>query len=84
MQPDRRLGHTSRYAQAVRSFTQSRWEDASWTFTMGARQGSFPGMPSGHTFNVVTVSNGHGVGAEPVVAPDKVIFYTGTKVTASF
>ena len=26
------------------------------------RQGSYPGMPAGHTFNVVMVSAGHGVG----------------------
>jgi alpha-D-xyloside xylohydrolase len=77
-------GASYRYEQGAHAITPIRWDDASRTLTIGAREGAFPGMPSGHTFNVVIVSKGHGVGGEPVAAPDRVILYTGTKVAASF
>jgi alpha-D-xyloside xylohydrolase len=54
------------------------------TLTIGARQGSYPGMNPGHTFNVVIVAAGHGAGAEPAQAPDKAIQYTGEKIEAKF
>jgi hypothetical protein len=41
-------------------------------------------MPAGHTFNVVMVSSGHGVGPDATVAPDKTIQYTGSKTEAKF
>jgi hypothetical protein len=37
-------------------------------------------MPSEHTFNVVIVSSGHGVGPDVTATPDKTFHYAGTKV----
>ncbi len=51
---------------------------------LGARQGSYPGMAAGHTFNVVMVSAGHGVGGDATASPDKTIQYTGASVEAKF
>jgi hypothetical protein len=39
-------------------------------------------MAAGHTFNVVVVAAGHGIGGEPTSTPDKTITYTGTKIAA--
>jgi alpha-D-xyloside xylohydrolase len=52
--------------------------------TIGAREGSYPGMAAGHTFNVVIVAAGHGAGAEPTQTPDKSIQFTGAKIEAKF
>ena len=71
-------------AVALRLLAPLHWDDAARTLTIGARQGSYPGMNPGHTFNVVIVAAGHGVGAEPTQAPDKAVQYTGEKITARF
>jgi hypothetical protein len=41
-------------------------------------------MAAGHTFNVVIVHAGRGVGVEPAQTPDKAIQYKGAKVEARF
>jgi alpha-D-xyloside xylohydrolase len=56
------------------------WNDATQTLTIGERQGSFPGMLSSHTFNVVWVSSGHGVGVASTPIPDVVVPYNGAAV----
>jgi alpha-D-xyloside xylohydrolase len=38
------------------------WDDGAKTLTIGARQGSFPGMLKDRTFRLVVVGSGHGVG----------------------
>jgi hypothetical protein len=48
------------------------------------RQGNYAGMPARHTFNVVIVGAGHGVGGDATAAPDKVIEYSGAEERASF
>jgi alpha-D-xyloside xylohydrolase len=60
------------------------WDDATRTLTIGARQGSYAGMAAGHTFNVVVVTQGHGVGVEPTQAPDKTILYSGVRTAVRF
>ena len=75
-------GDSYRYEQGAHSIIPLHWDDATRTLTIGARQGSYPGMAQGHTFNVVIVGVGHGVGVEPAQAPDKAIKYTGAKVEA--
>jgi alpha-D-xyloside xylohydrolase len=52
--------------------------------TIGARQGSYPGMAAGHTFNGVIVSAGNGVGGDATASPDKTIQYTGVTIEARF
>ena len=41
-------------------------------------------MPASHTFNVVIVKSGHGVGGDATEKPDKTISYSGTSVQAKF
>jgi hypothetical protein len=41
-------------------------------------------MTAGHTFNVVIVTGGHGVGGETTEVSDKAIQYKGAKIATSF
>ena len=59
------------------------WNDATQTLTIGARQGSFPGMLASRTFNIVWVSSGHGVGVSTTSASDAVVSYAGSAVQVS-
>jgi alpha-D-xyloside xylohydrolase len=59
------------------------WNDAKKTLTIGARQGSFPGMLQSRTFNVVFVTAGHGVGVGTTATADKTVTYTGTEIDVS-
>jgi len=54
------------------------WTDAKKTLHIGAIQGSFPGMLTSRTFNVVFVAQGQGIGSDPSATVDKVVTYTGT------
>ena len=75
-------GDSYRYEQGAHTAIPVHWDDASRTVTFGAREGSYKGMAAGHTFNVVVVAAGHGIGGEPTSTPDKTITYTGTKIAA--
>ena len=77
-------GDSYRYEQGAHATIPIHWDDAARTLTFGARQGSYPGMAAGHTFNVVIVTAGHGVGAEATAAPDKTVSYSGAKTAAKF
>ena len=57
------------------------WDEAKQTLTIGDRKGSFPGMLTKRTFQVVWVSPGHGIGEEATEKPDSEISYDGTAVT---
>ncbi|HEU5351452.1 MAG TPA: TIM-barrel domain-containing protein [Terracidiphilus sp.] len=56
------------------------WNDATHTLTLGARQGSFPGMLQSRTFRIVLVHADHGTGIGPTPTADKTIPYTGAQV----
>jgi alpha-D-xyloside xylohydrolase len=53
------------------------WSEAKHTLTIGARSGSFPGMPKSCTFNVVFVAEGHGVGIATTATVDQTVTYSG-------
>ena len=76
-------GDSYRYENGAHATMSIHWNDATRTLTMGDREGG-PGMPTGHTFNVVIVSSGHGVGRDATANPDKTINYSGTRVQAKF
>jgi len=59
------------------------WNEAAQRLTIGARQGSFPGMLASRTFRVVWVSPGHGVDVPTTASPDAVVTYTGSAVNVS-
>jgi alpha-D-xyloside xylohydrolase len=71
------------YQQGAHATIPIHWDNATRTLTLGAREGSFAGMPARHTFNVVMVSAGHGVGGDAAAA-DKTIEYSGAETRASF
>jgi alpha-D-xyloside xylohydrolase len=77
-------GDSYRYEHGAHAIIPIHWDEATRTVTFGARAGSYPGMAAGHTFNVVVVSNGHGVGGDVTATPDKVIQYSGARTEAKF
>jgi alpha-D-xyloside xylohydrolase len=72
-------GNGQGYKKGEHSTIPIHWDDSSRTLTIGARQGSFPGMAAKHTFDVVIVSPGHGVGGDPTAKPDQTIHYSGAE-----
>ena len=77
-------GDSYRYEQGARSIIPLHWDDAARTLIVGARVGSYAGMAAGHTFNVVIVSRGHGIGGKVTDRPDQTIQYAGAKIEAKF
>jgi alpha-D-xyloside xylohydrolase len=54
------------------------WNDATSTLTIGAREGTFPGMLASRTFQVVLVRAGKAVAFSFTMTPDKTVTYDGT------
>ncbi|HEV2323405.1 MAG TPA: TIM-barrel domain-containing protein, partial [Terracidiphilus sp.] len=75
-------GHA--YEHGAHSIIPIHWNDATRTLTIGARQGSYPGMKPDHTFDVVIVAAGHGVGGEVTANPDKTVHYNGSATEVKF
>ncbi len=59
------------------------WDESAQTLTIGARQGSFPGMLSNRTFRVVWVDAGQGAGIPSTTTADEIVNYTGAEVVVS-
>ena len=57
------------------------WDDAAKTLTLGAREGSFPGMLTEHAFHVVLVGKSHGVGIGDGKPAGKTVAYKGAKLS---
>jgi alpha-D-xyloside xylohydrolase len=73
-------GLTYGYEHGAFSRIALQWNDAAKTLTIGARQGSFPGMLVSRTFRVVVVSKDHARGYDAGAAADKTVTYTGAAV----
>jgi alpha-D-xyloside xylohydrolase len=71
------------YEQGSRATIRLDWDDAARKLTIGERQGKFPGMLEARTFRVVFVSDNHGVGIESTAQPDKIVEYSGKRVTVA-
>jgi alpha-D-xyloside xylohydrolase len=56
------------------------WNDANKQLNISERKGSFPGMLQQRVFNIVVVSDTHGIGVDEAKA-DKLIKYTGKAIT---
>ena len=69
------------YEKGVHATIPFHWDDAKRVLTIGARQGSFPGMLESRAFRVVFVGEGHGVGIDISAQPDKIVQYSGQAVT---
>lgn len=68
------------YQQGQHSLIPLRWDDSSSVLTIGARQGSYPGMIENRKFHVVLVATGHGIGFDVDNAPNAAIEYHGNEV----
>ena len=73
-----------RYEKGVHATIPMHWDDAAKKLTLGAREGSFPGMLAERSFRVVLVGKGHGVGASETAAAEATVSYTGTQAVTSF
>ena len=56
------------------------WHEADHTLEIGRRAGNFPGMLKERTFNIVWVSEDHGVAIASTEKPDAIVHYTGQSV----
>ncbi|HTW44071.1 MAG TPA: TIM-barrel domain-containing protein [Acidobacteriaceae bacterium] len=74
-------GDTYNYEKGERATIPIDWNDTLQTLTIGARSGSYPGMPASRTFNIIFVHPNHGVGATITPNPDRTVIYTGAAVT---
>ena len=57
------------------------WDESAGTLTIGARNGSYPGMLEKRTFRVVMVGPERGTGLSPPRKPDAAVTYRGEEVT---
>ena len=72
------------YEQGAHSVIPIHWDDANRRLIIGKREGSYPGMSTAHTFAVVIVAKGHGIGPDVTVTPDKAIHYESEKIEVKF
>jgi alpha-D-xyloside xylohydrolase len=56
------------------------WNNTTRTLTIGARQGSYPGMAPSRTFRLVVVGPNHGAGTAVTGTADQTVTYTGAAV----
>jgi alpha-D-xyloside xylohydrolase len=77
-------GLTYEYEQGASSRIPLSWNDASRTLTIGARNGSFPGMLAERTFEVVLVSKDKPVGFSFTPKADQTIRYRGEAMEVRF
>ncbi len=75
-------GDTYAYEHGAFATIPISWDEASSTLTIGARNGSYPGIPAGIKFRVLWVSPNHGAGPEITAQADREITYSGKEVQA--
>jgi alpha-D-xyloside xylohydrolase len=76
-------GDTYAYETGAHSLIPFTWNEQTKQLTIGARTGTYDGMPSNRTFNIVWVDASHGAGVDVAGAPDEVVAYSGAEVVVS-
>jgi len=76
-------GDTYAYESGESAQIPLNWNETTQQLTIGARKGTYAGMPMTRTFNIVWVAASHGAGADVTASPDKSITYDGTAVVVS-
>jgi alpha-D-xyloside xylohydrolase len=71
------------YEKGEHAVIPIRWDDHTGALTIGALEGSFPGIVEGRRFRVVLVADGHGVGAEVTGSANAEVRYEGKEVKAT-
>jgi len=77
-------GDSYDYQKGQHAVTAMRWNDSAGVLTIGARQGSYPGMVEKRAFRIFLVGGGHGIGGDVTDKADKEIPYDGSEVSVSF
>jgi len=77
-------GRTYGYERSEFSRIPLAWDDAAHTLTIGARAGTFPGMPVSRTFNVVLVSPQQATGYGGATVQGRAVRYKGQAVSTVF
>jgi hypothetical protein len=75
-------GDTYNYESGQYSQIPFIWNESTQQLTIGARTGSYSGMPVNRTFNIVWVTSNHGNGVNVSVA-DQAVDYDGTQVVVN-
>jgi alpha-D-xyloside xylohydrolase len=73
-------GDSYRYEKGAHAVTPMRWDDAKGMLTIGAREGSYPGMVAARSFRVVLVDASHGIGGNVAAVAGNEIRYEGKEV----
>jgi alpha-D-xyloside xylohydrolase len=68
------------YTKGTHATILLHWDDAAKTLTVGAREGSFPGILAKRTLRVVLVGKGRGVGIGESAEPVRNVTYTGEQL----
>src|SRR5271157_2304054 len=76
-------GDSYDYEKGQHSVIPITWNDQAGVLTIGAREGSYPGMIEKRTFRIVLVGKGHGIGGEVTTEADQEINYEGTEIKVS-
>ncbi|WP_437743598.1 TIM-barrel domain-containing protein [Sorangium sp. So ce1504] len=76
-------GDTYNYEEGQYSTIPLTWDDSAKALTIGARKGSYPGMPASRTFRIVLVGSNHGAGVDVTAAPDQMVTYNGSEVVVT-
>jgi alpha-D-xyloside xylohydrolase len=76
-------GDTYAYETGKSAQITFTWNDTTQELAIGARTGSFTGMLTNRTFNVVFVGANHGNSAAVTATADQVVKYDGTAVVVS-
>jgi len=77
-------GDSYRYEQGAHAVIPMRWNEATRTFSLDDRVGTFPGMREERTFRIVLVGANHGVGAAISSTADAVVKYSGKAEKVTF
>jgi alpha-D-xyloside xylohydrolase len=76
-------GDTYNYESGQYSQISFSWSETAQQLTVGARAGSYTGMPASRTFNIVWVAANHGAGVDVTATADQVVTYDGSSVVVS-
>ncbi len=74
-------GITNDYEKGEWSVISFSWNEADQELTIGAREGSWKGMPLERTINIIKVSRSRPVGLNFDRRPDRSVKYTGEEIT---
>ena len=76
-------GDTYDYESGKYATIKFTWDDAAQKLTIGARSGSYTGMPASRNFNIVWVGSDHGAGMAVTATADQTVKYDGSEVSVS-